>query len=67
MLKAKLLKLEERLKEERKQRDLVMLKKPKTIIELILLALKHGEAEDDFMDGIEGTVTFVCFFFTRLL
>jgi hypothetical protein len=49
-----LLKLEGRLKEERKQRDLVMLQKPKTIVELILLTLKHGE--DDFIDGIEGKV-----------
>ena len=31
-----------------------MQKKPKTILELILFALKHGGAEDDFIDGIEG-------------
>lgn len=31
-----------------------MLQKPKTIVELILLTLKHGE--DDFIDGIEGKV-----------
>ncbi|XP_028400608.1 clathrin heavy chain linker domain-containing protein 1-like [Dendronephthya gigantea] len=56
-LKTKLLRLEERLKEERKQRDLVMAKKPKTIAELILLALKHGETEDDFIDSIEEELT----------
>ena len=54
ILKSKLLKLEERLKEERKKRDLVTMKKPKTIVELILLTLKYGEAEDDFIDKIEG-------------
>ena len=50
-LKEKLLKLEERIKEERKHKELVQ--KPKTILELILMALKHGENEDDFIDTIE--------------
>ena len=31
-----------------------MAKKPTTIVELILLALKHGETENDFIDSIEG-------------
>ena len=53
MLKAKLLKLEETLKNEQKQRDLEKLKQTK-LVNLILLALKQGETEDDFMDKIEG-------------
>ena len=65
-LKLKLLKLEERVKEERKKRALVMLKKPKTILELILFALKHGGAEDDFIDGIEvKTIEFFLIFTSR--
>ena len=43
-----------------------MQKKPKTILELILFALKHGGAEDDFIDGIEGkTIEFFPIFTSR--
>ena len=52
-MKAKLLRLEERLKNERKHSHLAKLKNTK-IVELILSALKHSETEDDFIDKIEG-------------
>lgn len=54
MLKEKLLKLEEKVKEERRKRDLERTKKPTTILQLILLALKHSEAESDIIEGLEG-------------
>ena len=57
MLKAKLLRLEERLKKERERSHLGKLKKTK-LVELILSALKQGETEDDFIEKIEGMGSF---------
>lgn len=56
-LKEKLLKLEEKIKQERKTREMKLAKPPRTMAELILLALKHDENDEVFVQTIQDGLT----------